>query len=80
MWITNGEKRNRDQDDAGASLCNDNALYMQLVKYAHLDNSPIFGFPKIWNNFDETLTKSVNRKLEFNHKLKNFFLEQLADN
>jgi hypothetical protein len=53
MWITNGEKRNMDQDDVGASLRNNNNLYIPLVKYAHLDNSPIFGCPKIWNNFDE---------------------------
>ncbi len=80
MWITNGEKRNRDLDDAGASLRNDNDLYILLVKYAHLENSPIFGFPKIWNNFDETLIKLVHSKLEFNHKFKKFFLEQLTDN
>ncbi len=51
-WITNGEKRPLDLDDAGASLCNDNDLYIQLIKYVYLDNSPIFGFPKICNNFD----------------------------
>ncbi len=56
MWITNGEKRNRDLDEAGATLRNDKDLKIPLVKYAHLDNSPIFGFPKIWNNFD-TLMK-----------------------
>jgi hypothetical protein len=80
MWITIGEKRNRDQEDVGASLRNDNDLYIPLVKYAHLDNSPIFGFPKMWNNFGETLTKSIYSKLEFNQKLKYFFLEQLAEN
>jgi hypothetical protein len=25
-------------------------LYIPLIKYAHLDNSPNFGFLKIWNN------------------------------
>jgi hypothetical protein len=53
MWITNGEKRHMDQDDAGASLRNNDDLCIPLVKYAHLDNSPIFGFQK----FGTTLMK-----------------------
>jgi hypothetical protein len=69
-----------DQDDAGASLRNDNDLFILLVKYAHLDNSPIFEFLKILNNFEETLIESVHSKLEFNNKFKKYFLEQLADN
>ncbi len=78
MWITNGE-RSQEHDAEGAFLRNDSELYIPLVKYNHLDNSPIFGFPKLWNNFEDSIIKSIHSKTKFNSKLKKHFLDLLAD-
>jgi hypothetical protein len=80
MWITNGDRRNQEQIAEGASLRNDSDLYIPLVRYNYLDNSPIFGFPRLWNEFDDSSIKLIQSKTEFNSKLKNYFLEPLADN
>jgi hypothetical protein len=80
MWTTNGDRRNQEQIVEGARFWNNSDLYVPLVKYNYLDNSLIFGFPRLWNEFDDSSTKLIHSKTEFNSKLKNYFLETLADN
>jgi hypothetical protein len=52
----------------GSSLGIENDLSVPPVKCNYLDNSPIFGFPMLWNNFDDIV---IHSKTKFNSKLKN---------
>ncbi len=80
MWTTNGERRTLNQESEGASLRNDNDLYVPLVKFYYLDNTPIYCFPRLWNDFEDNQIKAISSKNEFNTKLKSHYLDQLADN
>jgi hypothetical protein len=80
MWTTNGERRTLNQESEGASLRNDNDLYVPLVKFNYLDNTPIYCFPRLWNDFEDNQIKAISSKNEFNTKLKSHYLDQLADN
>lgn len=80
MWTTNGERRILNQEFEGASLRNDNDLYVPFVKFNYLDNTPIYGFPRLWNDFEDNQIKTISNKNEFNTKLKSYYLNQLADN
>jgi hypothetical protein len=70
MWTTNGERRIFNQESDGASLRNDNDLYVPLVKFNYLDNTPIYGFPRLWNQFEDKKNKAISSKNEFNNKFK----------
>ena len=47
---------------------------------ARLDSFPLFSFPKIWESFPSEQIKIIRKPLEFDAKLKNYFLTDLASN
>jgi len=44
-----------------------------------LEKFPLYDFPKIWQKFPEEQIKIVRNKLEFDTKLKKFFLDDLSN-
>ena len=44
-----------------------------------LDKFPLYDFPKIWQNFPDEQIKFIRNKIEFDSKLKQFFLDDLSD-
>ena len=62
------------------TLRNRENFYIPICRLTSLDNHPYFLFPKLWQNFDNEDIKIIRDKLEFKVKLKNYFLDQLADN
>jgi hypothetical protein len=74
MWVTNAVRR---QDQAQVTLRNDDMLYIPLARLSSTSKHPLIVFPKLWSDFPDEGIKFVRNKLEFNSKLKNYFLSQL---
>ena len=58
---------------------------MSLSQLAHanlstLDLFPLYNFPKIWQDFPDEQIKIIRQSSEFDAKLKNYFLSDLASN
>ena len=43
------------------------------------DTMPLISIPKLWNAFDNHEIKIIRNKLQFNSKLKSFFLDKLKE-
>ena len=57
-------------------------IFAQLQNFhsnlSKLDIFPLYGFPKIWEDFTEEQIKVIRKNHELDHKLKEYFLNDLA--
>jgi len=73
-WQTNRIRRN---EQAVIELRNDDLLAIPFVRTKFCERLPLTPSPKIWTNFPFEEIKFIRNKIEFNEKLKSYFLEQL---
>lgn len=73
-WVTN---RIRRENQAEIELRNDDELYIPFVRTNNFFKFPLISFPRLWNNFESEDIKFIRNKIEFNEKLKHFFVEKL---
>ena len=59
-----------------------NSAQLQTIRsnMTTLDVFPLFNFPKIWQDFPDEQIKFIRKTAEFDHKLKKYFLDDLATN
>jgi hypothetical protein len=62
--------RNRNYDD----------LIVPFARLTLTERFPLTAFPTIWNSFQENDIKFIRCKIEFNAKLKAYFINNLNDN
>ena len=74
-WKTN---RIRRLDQAEIELRNDDLLAIPFARTKFCEKLPLTAFPKIWTEFPSEEIKFIRNKIEFNNKLKEYFLEQLG--
>ena len=74
MWVTNAVCR---QDQAQITLRNDDLLFIPLAGLSSTSKHPQIVFPKLWSEFPDEGIKFMRSKLEFNSKLKNYFVLKL---
>jgi hypothetical protein len=80
-WVSNAARFD-DQDQDPMELRNIN-LDNFIVPFARLtatERFPLTSFPRAWNSFENFEIKTIYSKLDFNHKLKQFFLDKLNAN
>ncbi len=51
--------------------------HVLLVKFNYLDNTHIYGYPRLWNYFEDNQIKAISIKNEFNIKFKKHYLDRL---
>ena len=73
-WTVNRIRRN---DQSHVELRNDNRFYLPFVRTNQLKLQPLISFPSLWEEFPDEGIKFIREKIEFNYKLKLYFLEQL---
>jgi len=74
MWLTNNERR---INQAHVVLRNHNALHIPLASFHFTTKHPLTTFPQLWEDFPDEGIKFIRNKLEFNRKLKFYFLNLL---
>ncbi len=74
MWVTN---RIRREDQAQVELRNDDGINVPFARTKLICLQPLISFPKIWEEFPDGSIKFVRNKIEFNFKLKTYFLNKL---
>jgi len=74
-WIKNILRRQGDQQ---ISLRNDNDYYIEPSRTAQTSNYPLSTFPQKWETLPIEISFTRN-KIEFDAKLKKFFLDRLSD-
>ena len=74
MWVTNNERR---INQAHVVLRNHNALHIPLASFHFTTKHPLTTFPQLWEDFPDESIKFIRNKLEFNRKLKFYFLNLL---
>ena len=75
--------RNEDRRGDGAllpQLRNHADIYIPPARLSSTDKSPLFNFPRIWGSFPEDSITNLTSLIEFNVKLKAYFLEKLPLN
>ena len=60
-------------------LRNANQLQLDTHRLSSFAKNPLFNFPKIWELFPDEQIKFIRNIIEFDSKLKNFFLNDLSD-
>jgi hypothetical protein len=73
-WITNQIRR---QDQAQVQLRNDDLLHIPFARTSTTYNLPLTSFPRIWSEFSDEEIKFQRNRIEFNQKLKKYFLDLL---
>ena len=76
-WVRNSI-RNIGENDI--QLRNFDQLRQVHSNLTTLDLFPLYSFPKIWQDFPDEQIKIIRKPLEFDAKLKNYFLTDLASN
>ena len=61
-------------------LRNFDQLRLAHANLSTLDLFPLYNFPKIWQDFPDEQIKIIRQSSEFDAKLKNYFLSDLASN
>jgi hypothetical protein len=61
-------------------LRNYDEFYVPFARIKYAERFPFFSFPRIWNNFENDVIKSIGNKSEFNKKLKEHFMSLLNPN
>jgi hypothetical protein len=77
MWITNNVRR---ENQAQVVLRNADRLHIPLARSNHTAKHPLTIFPQLWEDFPDESLKFIRNKLEFNRKLKTYFLNNLESN
>jgi len=79
-WILNSERRGENYEEGQRELLmrNDDDFYIPLSRLTSSDRLPFISFVKLWNNFPNGEIKFIRNKLDFNAKLKLFFLNSLS--
>jgi hypothetical protein len=75
LWQTNEQRLDLNLN---MQLRNFVEYYVPFARIVLAERCPLFSFPKIWNNFDNDVIKSISSKLEFNCKLKTHFISSLS--
>ena len=60
-------------------LRNTNGLQLPPSRLVLTDRLPTFSFAKTWDQFPDENIKFIRKKIEFDNKLKNYFLKDLAE-
>ena len=76
-FSTSNSNAERRQDQAQVTLRNDDLLFIPLARLSSTSKHPLIIFHKLWSEFPDEGIKFIRNKLEFNSKLKNYFLSQL---
>jgi len=74
LWQTN---RIRIGDQAHIELRNADQLFVPFARTNTISRMPLYSFPKIWADFPSEEIKFIRNKLEFNQKLKEYFISNL---
>ena len=77
VWVRNAI-RNIGENEI--QLRNANQLQINASTLTSLDIFPLFDFPKIWQSFPDEQLKIIRKTLEFDTKLKKFFIDDLDSN
>jgi hypothetical protein len=77
MWITNAIRR---LDQAEIQLRDDDLLHIPFARTNATSRFPLTSFPMLWENFPDGEIKFLRNKIEFNSKLKSFYLNKLSYN
>jgi hypothetical protein len=75
LWITNAIRR---QDQAEVTLRDDDILHIPFARTNFTYNLPLTSFPRLWVEFLDEGIKILLDKIQFNSKLKFYFLEKLS--
>jgi hypothetical protein len=54
--------------------------YVPFARINQVEKLPLISFPKLWNSLEDATLKSISNKIEFNKKLKLFFMDKLDPN
>ena len=76
LWQTN---RIRIGDQAHIELRNADQLFIPYARTNTISRMPLYSFPKIWADFPSEEIKFIRNKLEFNQKLKEYFISNLRN-
>ena len=76
-WVKNSIRNIGDNE---ILLRNANQLRLETHRLSSFAKSPLFSFPKIWENFPDMQLKFTRNTLEFDINLKNYFLNDLSNN
>jgi hypothetical protein len=74
-WLRNSV-RNLGENEI--VLRNNNDLQIPFSRLKTTDQHPLISFPKIWENFPDIQIKFIRNKIEFDEKLKSFYLDDLS--
>jgi hypothetical protein len=78
IWLTNAERRNRENPiEAYRNLRDDNLLHIPYVRLEHFMKFPLAEYPRIWNDFNNAVV-APNRNL-FKSMLKELLLSNLTE-
>jgi len=73
-WTTN---RIRHDNQPEIELRNDDDIFIPYARTNLISNQPLVSFPRLWETFPAGEIKFLRNKLEFNEKLKEYFLSTL---
>ena len=76
-WVRNSI-RNIGENEI--QLRNADHLQIAASTLTSLDIMPLFDFPRIWQSFPDEQIKILRKKIEFDTKLKKFFIDDLSEN
>jgi len=68
----------REIGDNAIVLRNSAQFNIPFSRLAMVDKRPLHSFPVNWENFPDENIKFIRNKMEFNEKLKTYFLKQLS--
>jgi hypothetical protein len=68
----------REIGDNAIVLRNSAQINIPFSRLAMVDKLPLHSFPVNWENFPDENIKFIRNKMEFNEKLKTYFLKQLS--
>ena len=74
-WSTNASLRPNNFE---ITLRNENEFNIPFNRLSSSDTRPLFNLPRIWESFPDESIKIVRNKIEFNAKLKKYFLNELS--
>ena len=77
IWVRNSI-RNIGENEI--QLRNADHLQIAASTLTSLDIMPLFDFPRIWQSFPDEQIKILRKKIEFDTKLKKFFIDDLSEN
>lgn len=75
LWVTNAAYRT---GLTSMSLRNSDDFYFPFARISQTAIQPYFAFPRTWSTFHREDIKIIRDKIEFNEKLKTYFLEKLS--